>query len=61
MRQSYKQQHQKAKSKRKSAMDLKNLCILPKNSAEDLRARKALLGICTYLRECTPKIATSSP
>ena len=49
MRQSYKQQHQKAKSKRKSAMDLKNLCILPKNSAEDLRARKVLLGLRTYL------------
>ena len=30
MRQSYKQQQQKAKSKRKSAMDLKNLCILTK-------------------------------
>ena len=36
-------QQKKTKAKRESARDLKNLCILPENSAEDLRSRRALL------------------
>ena len=39
----------KAKSKRKSARDLKNLCILPENSSNDLRSRRALLVLHIYL------------
>ena len=31
-------QHKKVKAERKSARDLKNLHILPENSAEDLRS-----------------------
>ena len=36
----FKQQHKRAKAKRKSARDLKNLSILPENSAEGLRSRR---------------------
>ena len=43
------QQHKKAKAKRKSARALKNLCILPENSAEDLGTRRALLVLYIFL------------
>ena len=43
-----KRQHKKAKAKRKSARDVKNLCIFPENS-EDLGAREALLVLHIYL------------
>ena len=36
-------QHKKAKAGRYWGMDLKNFCILPENSAEGLRSRRALL------------------
>ena len=42
-------QDKKAKAKRKSARDLKNLCILPENSSKDLRSRRALLVLHIYL------------
>ena len=44
-----KREHKKAKAKRKSARDVKNLCIFPENSAEDLGSRGALLVLHIYL------------
>ena len=40
---------QKVQSQKKSARDLKNLWILPENSAEDLGSRRLLLVLCIYL------------
>ena len=37
-------QHKKAKAARYSAMDLKNLCILPENSAEGFMSRRKHCG-----------------
>ena len=36
-------------------MDLKNLHILPENSAEGLRSRRALLELCSMFFENTTK------
>ena len=49
MSQRYSGNKKKAKAGRNSARDLKNLCILPENSAEQLGSRRALLVLRIYL------------
>ena len=50
MRQRYNNNTKRPKPKENLlARDLKNLCILPKNSAEDVGSRRALLVLRIYL------------
>ena len=49
MRQRYNDNTKRPKPKENQAgRDLKNLCILPENSAEDLGSRRVLLVLCIY-------------
>ena len=53
---------QKAKTKRKSAMNFRSLCILPENSAEGLRSRgEHCWGYVSMYENIPKKITTSSP
>ena len=52
---------QKGPSQKKSAKDLKNLSILPGNSAEGLWSRRECYWGYVSIYENTPKKAASSP